>query len=258
VRSLSFPARFLAVAGCLLVAATGCNGSSEHTPTYALVQMNLCLSGIASCYPQVAYPEGVAEATSVIRRTQPDAVTLSEACRGDVSQIAQQTGYHMQFSSVLYRGALLNCAHPGGRGLFGNAVLTRAAIVKTENRPFAMQSGIEQRRWLCVATQAGVDVCTAHLNSRSPAEAAGNAGQCTELAAILARLGAAHHVVFGGDLNRRSSCAPAGFWRRTDASASQDPGSQQVFGNDNLHPASVHVLPFAHSDHDVLVVRMKE
>ena len=90
------------------------------------MQMNLCLSGLAGCYRKVAYPAVVEEAVARIREAPPDAVTFNEACRGDVARIARRTGYHLRFSSVIYRGERLRCIRPGGRGLFGDAVLTEA------------------------------------------------------------------------------------------------------------------------------------
>jgi hypothetical protein len=53
----------------------------------------------------------------------------------------------------------------------------------------------------------------------------------------------------------RSPCAPPGFWTRTDSSAHQDPGSQQVYGTDAFRSPSARVLPAMHSDHDFLLVR---
>ncbi len=74
--------------GCLLVLAlAGCGGSPERDPSYALMQMNLCLSGLAGCYGKTAYPAVVEEATARIRSARPDAVTINEACRGDVALI---------------------------------------------------------------------------------------------------------------------------------------------------------------------------
>jgi endonuclease/exonuclease/phosphatase family metal-dependent hydrolase len=220
------------------------------------MQMNLCLSGLAGCYAKVAYPAGVDDAVARIRDAHPDAVTLNEACRGDVARIARQTGYHLRFSTVVYRGARLRCLRPGGRGLFGDAVLTRAAIERTAGRAFRAQAGIERRRWLCVGTRARIDVCTAHLNGRTPVEVAGNDAQCAELATLLARRAARHTVVFGGDVNRRASCAPRGLWTRTDAYARQAPGLQQVYGSGALGSPVARVLPAAHTDHDVLLVRV--
>jgi endonuclease/exonuclease/phosphatase family metal-dependent hydrolase len=219
------------------------------------MQMNLCLSGLAGCYGKAAYPAVVDEAVAQIRAAHPDAVTFNEACRGDIALIARRTGYSLRFSRVVYRGERLHCVQPGGRGLFGDAVLTRTAIEDTDNQAFEAQAGIERRRWLCVTTRVDVDVCTAHLNTRSALEVVGNDGQCAELAALLARRAAARTVVFGGDVNRRRSCAPAGVWTRTDRSADQAPGIQHVYGSRALRSPSAEVVPATHSDHDILLVR---
>jgi endonuclease/exonuclease/phosphatase family metal-dependent hydrolase len=220
------------------------------------MQMNLCLSGLAaSCYVKVAYPAGVDEATARIRQAHPDAVTINEACSGDVARLARRTGYHLRFSRVIYGGKRLRCVRPGGRGLFGDAVLTEAAIENTDEHDFRAQAGIERRRWLCVSTRLGVDVCTAHLDTHTTIEAPGNNPQCAELTALLARRAATRTVIFGGDLNRRRSCAPDGFWTRTDASAGQSAGLQHVYGSGALRSPSAEVLPATHTDHDFLLVR---
>lgn len=277
-RSGSSAALLLAAVGCALVLAlTGCSRSSgtggalargpstsvgpptavppRAGSTYTLMQMNLCLSGLAGCYGKAAYPAVVEEAVARIREAHPDAVTFNEACRSDVALIARRTGYHLRFSRVIYLGEPLHCVQPGGRGLFGDAVLTEAAIESTDNQDFEAQAGIERRRWLCVTTRVGVDVCTAHLNTRTTIEVAGNDGQCAELAALLARRAAARTVAFGGDVNRRHSCAPDGVWTRTDRSADQAPGIQHVYGSGALRSPSAEVVPATHSDHDVLLVR---
>jgi endonuclease/exonuclease/phosphatase family metal-dependent hydrolase len=162
---------------------------------------------------------------------------------------ARRTGYHLRFSRVIYRGERLRCVRPGGRGLFGEAVLTAAAIESTDSQDFEAQAGIERRRWLCVTTRVDVDVCTAHLNTRTPIEVAGNDAQCVELAALLARRADARTVTFGGDVNRRQSCAPAGLWTRTDGSAEQAPGLQHVYGSGALRSPSAEVVPATHTDH---------
>jgi hypothetical protein len=268
----------LAAVGCALVLApSGCSrssgtsgpmarepstslgepaaGPSAGSSTYTLVQMNLCLSGLAGCYGKAAYPAVVEEALARIGETGPDAVTFNEACRSDIARIARRTGYHLRFSRVIYRGERLRCVRPGGRGLFGDAVLTAAAIESTNSQDFEAQAGIERRRWLCVTTRVDVDVCTAHLNTRTTIEVAGNDAQCVELAALLARRAAARTVTFGGDVNRRHSCAPAGLWIRTDRSAEQAPGLQHVYGSGALRSPSAEVVPATHTDHDALLVR---
>jgi endonuclease/exonuclease/phosphatase family metal-dependent hydrolase len=246
-------ARRCAGACALALALCACSGSASSA--YTLMQMNLCLSGRAGCYGKVAYPAGVEEAVTRIREARPDAVTLNEVCRRDVARIARRTGYHVRFTRVIYGGRRLRCVRPGGRGLFGNAVLTEAAVKSPDRRDFKGQSGPERRRWLCVTTRGDVDVCTAHLNTRSPIEIAGNEAQCAELAALLARRASARTVIFGGDVNRRSPCAPDGLWIRTDRSAGQAPGIQHVYGSRALRSPSAEVVPAKRSDHDFLLVR---
>jgi endonuclease/exonuclease/phosphatase family metal-dependent hydrolase len=246
--------------GCALVLAVtggGPSGSSvsmaRESSAYTLMQMNLCLSGFARCYGKVAYPAGVEEAVARIRAAHPDAVTLNETCRADVAEIARRTGYHLRFSTVTVAGKPLACIRPGGRGSFGDAVLTKAAVESSESHDFVAQAGSEWRRWLCVTTRAGVDVCTAHLATRSTA----NDLQCAELTALLDRRAATRTVIFGGDVNRRGGCAPERAWTRTDGPADQAPGLQSAYGIGALHAPSAQVLPARHTDHDFLVVRAR-
>jgi endonuclease/exonuclease/phosphatase family metal-dependent hydrolase len=249
--------------GCAFVLAVtggdGASGSSVSRPpggaSYSLLQMNLCLSGFAACYGKVAYPAGVKDAVARIRSARPDAVTLNETCERDVAQIARRTGYHLRFSTVTVSGKPLSCVRPGGRGHFGDAVLTRAAIASSSSHDFAAQSGTEWRRWLCAATRAGIDVCTAHLATRSATTAAANDAQCSELAEILEHRAATRTVIFGGDVNRSRACAPERAWTRTDGSAVQAPGLQSVYGDGALRSPSALVMPAARTDHDVLLVR---
>jgi endonuclease/exonuclease/phosphatase family metal-dependent hydrolase len=247
----------LLVGGCGQSSGTAAAALPGARGAFTLMQMNLCLSGLAGCFARVRYPVGVDDAVAWIRRMHPDAVTVNEACGGDVTQIARRTSYHLRFSSVIYYGRPLSCVRPSGRGRFGDAVLTRAAIVSGDTRPFAAQAGPEQRQWLCVSTRQSVEVCTAHLASPEPVEASANGPQCAELRAMLGRRAAGGTVIFAGDLNRRSSCAPQGFWIRTDAGARQDPGSQQVYGTGALRSPSLAIEPAVHTDHDVLLVRAR-
>ncbi len=244
----------LALTGCSRSPASGDAVPPDGSP-YTVMQMNLCLSGLAGCYGKAAYPAVVEEAVTRIREVDPDAVTINEACRGDVARIARRTGYDLRFSRVIYDGERLRCIRPGGRGLFGDAVLTEAAIESADSRDFEAQAGPERRRWLCVTTRVDVDVCTAHLNTRSTIEVAGNDAQCAELAALFAGRASARAVAFGGDVNRRRSCAPDGAWTQTDVSASQAPGLQHVYGSGALRAPSAEVIAARHSDHDVLLVR---
>jgi endonuclease/exonuclease/phosphatase family metal-dependent hydrolase len=262
-------------AGCALVLAlvgwsrltatpgSSAGGSTVAAPraapsSFVLMQMNVCLSGMSGCYDVVEYPAGVRDVVARIRQARPDAVTLNEACRADAVTIGRRTGYHVRFVHVIYAGERLPCVDPGSRGLFGNAVLTRARVTSTETQVFEGQFGPEERRWLCVTTRHDQDVCTAHLEIRSRGFAAANDDQCVELAALLARRAAVRSVAFGGDVNRGGSCAPDGLWTRTDRAAGQRAGVQHVYGSRaTLRSPRARALPAPHSDHDVLYVRAR-
>src|SRR5690242_4608248 len=149
----------LVAMGCgLVLALGGCSGSpgtaaaaaARPSPgsAYTLMQMNLCLSGLGGCYARVKYPAVVREAITRVREANPDAVTFNEACSGDVALIAKRTGYHLRFSKVIYNGKPLPCRQPGGRGFFGDAVLSRAPILSAASQPFEAQAGprSEERR----------------------------------------------------------------------------------------------------------------
>lgn len=245
-----------AAAGAQLTADGPAAGPAASTAasTYTVMQMNLCLSGMAGCYQAAAYPAVVDEAVRRIRALRPDAVTVTEACRRDAELMARRVGYHLRFERVRYAGAPLPCVDPRGRGLFGDAVLTRAAVVGFETRAFTAQSDLEERRWLCATTGRGVDICTAHLETpHTSAAATARDAQCAELADVLAAR-PSRAFVFGGDLNRVVPCAPPGTWMRTDSAADQAPGIQHVYGSAALGDPRSEVLPAAFSDHDVLVV----
>src|SRR4051812_36401723 len=67
---------------------------------------------------------------------------------------------------------------------------------------------------------------------------------------------AAHRtVIFGGDVNRSSACAPERAWARSDSSGDQAPGLQGVYGDGALSSPAAELLPATHTDHDVLLVR---
>jgi endonuclease/exonuclease/phosphatase family metal-dependent hydrolase len=246
----------LLVVAASAVAATARASESGGPSEYSLLQMNLCLSGLAGCYAGTEYPAVDDEAIEKILATQPDAVTLNEACSGDVERIARETGYDYRFDTVIYRGAPLPCRNPGDRGVFGIAVLTSDVIAGAESAPYEAQLGPEERRLLCVRT-GDVRVCTSHLSvSGSPDEVATNDAQCKELSEALAGEEPRQATMFGGDVNRLSSCAPRGAWTERDEEAVQAPGIQHVYGT---RPGFVRprdeVLPMTYSDHDALLVR---
>ena len=253
--------RLLALAALVLPVLLAAPFPAAAAPPqpFALLQLNLCLSGLAGCYPGTQYPAVVDEAVARITAEQPDAVTLNEACSADVETIAARTGLEARFATVLYRGAPLPCVRPAGRGVFGNAVLTRAPVVSAQDRAFTAQSGVEERRWLCVVTADDVRVCTSHLSvAGTPEQRAANEAQCAELSAVLAEGRPRTTTVFAGDVNRAASCAPEGFWTVRDSAAEQAPGIQHAYGTRGrlLVPAE-RILPMTFTDHDGLLVEAR-
>lgn len=243
------------------VVAVGSPGATERQPPpsppdrFELLQMNLCLSGLAGCFDATEYPRIVHEAIDRIDEVRPDAVTLNEACSGDVAAIAAATGYDMRFATVIYGGAPLPCVDPGDRGVFGNAVLTAAPIRRSDDAAFATQSGSEERRWICATTADRVTVCATHLSTRGGAAGPPtNDAQCAEVSELLRRYGRRGPTVFAGDVNRDTSCAPEGFWTLTDAAADQLPGIQHAYGTERwLTAPRAQIYPATFTDHDFLL-----
>lgn len=220
---------------------------------YRLLQMNLCLSGLAGCYAATEYPKVVDDAIAQIGAAEPNAVTLNEGCSGDAERIAAETGYQLRFATVIYGGAPLPCRDPGGRGVFGIAVLTREQIRTSADRAYAAQADLEDRRWLCAVTVRGVTACTSHLSTRdSGAARAANDAQCQELSQVLARSVAAAPTVFGGDLNRVGSCAAPGMATLTDAAAGRLSGIQHIYLSSQFRSTEAEVVPGRYTDHDLL------
>ena len=253
------------LAACLLGVLAGCSPTTSDSSApstsplggtpFSLLQMNLCLSGAAPC---LEYPEVIREVITVLREHRPDAVTMNEVCSRDVARIARRTGYHRRFSTVSYGGEPLPCRAPGGRGVFGNAVLTAAPVAATVDHPFSAQSiDPEQRRWLCVATAQSVTVCTTHLSAPSELRTA-VLRQCAEFTNMLAARAGRGPTIAAGDMNTFGSCAPAGMWTRTDSEGAQTAGVQHAYGTgSHLRAATSEVLPATHTDHDFLYVRAR-
>lgn len=249
----------IAAAHASVVPTTATVAESEPGPPYSLLQMNLCLSGLAGCFGRTEHPKVVDEAIDQIGTHEPNAVTLNEACSGDVERIADETGYHVRFATVIYKGEPLACVRPGGRGVFGNAVLTKEQIATSTDRAFLAQAGSEERRWICVTTARQVNVCTSHLSTRgSDAALAANDGQCSELSNVLASYAAAGPTIFAGDVNRPDSCAAADMWTLTDVAARQAPGIQHSYGTVvDLRSPTLEIEPATYTDHDFMGVRSR-
>jgi endonuclease/exonuclease/phosphatase family metal-dependent hydrolase len=250
--ALALGAAAIAV-GPILSAVSG-SDTAPSGSSVALLQMNLCLSGQAGCYDATTRAHLLDEAAAQIRAHDPEAATISEACRRDVAELARRTGYELTFAAVDYGGAPLPCIDPRGRGLFGIAVLTRDTVTATGNRALTARADPEERRWVCATTSGGVTACTAHLSTRlTSGEQADNDAQCRELRSVLAGYERRGTTMFGGDLNRTSTCAPTGMWSARDTAATQSPGLQHIYGSGSLDESSVSVAEATYTDHDFLL-----
>jgi hypothetical protein len=252
------PALVLALAAFTLtaishVSATSSPPAQAPGPAYTVLQMNLCLSGEADCYRRTVYPSVVEEAIAKVRKQSPSAVTLNEACSADAAEIARSTGYRLRFAAVSYQGAPIPCVDPGGRGVFGLAVLAKDTISSSHEQPFGIQTSGEERRWLCATTVRSVTVCTAHLSTRdSTGQRVANDAQCMELHDLLTRRQRAGVTVFGGDVNRQRTCAPATMWTSRDSAATQAAGIQHIYSSVPLDRSSLGVAAATYTDHDFL------
>ncbi|HET7196214.1 MAG TPA: hypothetical protein VFI99_14615 [Nocardioides sp.] len=235
------------------VAAMSSPSAHASGAAYTVLQMNLCLSGEADCYGRTAYPSVVEEATTQVMKQAPSAVTITEACSADAAEIARRTGYRLRFAAVSYRGAPIPCVDPGGRGVFGLAVLAKDTITSSHGRAFAIQTRGEQRRWLCATTVRNVTICTAHLSTRdSTGQRVANDGECRELHDVLARRQRGGATVFGGDMNRQRTCAPATMSTNRDSAATQSAGIQHIYSSMPLDRSSLRVAAATYTDHDFL------
>ena len=247
----------LAAIGATLFAVSSSFSSSTSSSggSFTLLQMNLCLSGRAGCYSADTHDAVLNEATRVIDDHAPDAVTVNEACGRDVADLARRTGYDLSFATVDYGGAPLPCIDPRRRGLFGIAVLTKDDVRTSQQAAFTVRSDPEERRWLCATTDADISVCTAHLSTRySSGERADNDVQCRQLRHVLTQRADLGTTLFGGDLNRQSSCAPATMWVARDTDATQTPGVQHIYGSRSVEEPSVSIAEATYTDHDFLLV----
>jgi len=237
-------APWAAAAGCVLALLGGCAAAATGpAPTVMraapvrVLQMNLCSSGIATCYTG----RSTAEAVRVVRAEKPDLVTLNEVCAADVAALERA------LADALPGAAVVSAFQPARDGRTGEAyrcrngqqygigVVSRWPVAPGSSReggiyPAQDRDDPEERAWLCldVAASPAVAVCTTHL-AYTRREVA--AQQCrylfgTVITGMRARLGAVP-VVMGGDLNLGNgdspdlkACLPAG-------SALVDDGGEQ-------------------------------
>jgi hypothetical protein len=251
-----------AVVGCLLGALAGCTpGATQsnaapptateiraETSTPAgrvpvgpvrVLQLNLCNSGIASCYTG----RSTAEAATVIHAEIPDLLTLNEICQGDLPTLQRALADVVPGGRVVSAfqaardrrtGDVYRCRNgePYGIGLVSRWLSAPGSAPVAGTYSSQDTDDPEERAWLCLDVAAGpaLTVCTTHL---AYTKLDVTAAQCRYLFGTVIAGMRAHDstmpVVFGGDLNLGSgdgpelrSCLPA------DAVAVDDGGLQHV------------------------------
>ncbi|HEX8629527.1 MAG TPA: endonuclease/exonuclease/phosphatase family protein [Catenuloplanes sp.] len=208
---------------------------------FVTLQLNLCNSGLASCYARYNQGRSVGEAAGIITAQRPDVVTLNEVCRADVATALYPVmarnfpGEHTfwEFLPAAERagdGRPYRCRNGDeyGIGVLGRVRAAQGTVttqVFSGRYPQQDTSSNEMRVWLCVAAPGSFAACTTHLASTSGTIAL---QQCrrlmeVELPALRATIGTAVPVVVAGDLNLRyggspnaQSCVPPGWYRKGD------------------------------------------
>jgi hypothetical protein len=243
--------RSLLIAAIVLVA--GCTGdhrasgltsplasslaSPSASPTLRVLQVNLCNSGVASCYTG----RSVSTTAAMIADERPDIVTLNEICRDDVSQLERSmSAVHLGRSvETAFRadpdrptGGPFRCAN--GQD-FGIGVLAAAPASAWDDRVYGDRYPIqdltdpEERVWLCVHADGEFYACVTHTASESTSVAVDQCRYFLQSAvSVMRREGDDDPVILGADLNLTAhhspgpqSCVPAGY-QRADDGARQD------------------------------------
>jgi hypothetical protein len=263
-------------------ASTGKTAAPAPGPDrpFRVLQMNLCNSGLATCFRDGKSP---AEAASLVRQYQPVAVTVNEICYDDIYQpgaplpaamreVAASNGggtYFLAFQPAWNRdtGAAYECT--GGRGEYGIGILARGPFLGSHGStgvfgaayPVQDTSDNEERAWLCLAVRGRFDVCTTHLASTSPPVAF---QQCRYLMSSSVNEPAVpwfrHRegydpAVVAGDLNLTyrgnpdaQSCVPSGWFRKGDGEL------QHVMATADFGFVSSRAIGMAYTDHPALLV----
>jgi hypothetical protein len=201
--------------------------------TVVLLQMNLCNSGMASCYSS---GRSVEEAVAKIHQHRPALVTLQEICRDDVYAKGGGWGPLAQAMADLYGGDRIAVdfvpamnrrtgegyrCHNGEQ--FGLAILHHGNGREVRSGWYTAQDrSPEVRAWTCATVLKGrLTACTTHLSIRPDIALR----QCRELMSILAAPRMPARVIVSGDLNLVDApggpndvggCVPPAYDRRGD------------------------------------------
>jgi hypothetical protein len=197
-----------------------------------VLQLNLCNSGIASCYTGRA----VSVAADVIRGERPDIVTLNEICRDDVSQLERAmsdahpgAAVAAAFKAAPDRPTAASFRCRNGQE-YGIGVLAATSGSAAEERTYGGSYPIqdvtdpEERVWLCVHAEHEFYACTTHTANTSATIALDQCRYFLQAAApAMRRDGGDDPVILGADFNLFSGrspgfqpCLPSGYQQVDD------------------------------------------
>jgi len=202
----------------LLAGCTGDHGANGLTsPTLRVLQLNLCNSGVASCYTG----RSVSTTAALIADERPDIVTLNEICRDDVSQLERSMSaahpgrsVEMAFKADPNRptGGPFSCAN--GQD-FGIGVLAAAPAAAWDDRvygdvyPIQDLTDPEERVWLCLHADGEFYACVTHTASESMSIAVDQCRYFLQSAvSAMRREGGDDPVILGADLNLPAHHSP--------------------------------------------------
>jgi hypothetical protein len=143
-------------------------------PSLRALQLNLCDSGIASCYSG----RSVAAAAAVIHERRPDIVTLNEVCRGDVSELKQamSDSHRSTFVASAFKAAPDRAPNGPFRCRNGQQYgIGALALTPSSESGYGTYGGVYpiqdlatlKNGWLCIHVANEVYACTTHAASTS-------------------------------------------------------------------------------------------
>jgi endonuclease/exonuclease/phosphatase family metal-dependent hydrolase len=225
-----------------------------------VLQLNLCNSGLASCYEG---GQAVPEAASAIQSSAPDVVTLNEVCENDVPQLAGALAGVYSGSTVVWAfkaavdrrtGGAYKCKNGQGYGIGLLAHIPApysGHTIASGMYPAQVASSNEERVWLCVAATGNFYACATHLANNSGSVALSQCQYLMNTAIPSVRApGGYRPTVVGGDLNLKyggspnaQSCVPSGYFRKGDGDV------QHIMATTDFAFSSSREISMSHTDH---------
>ncbi|HEV7975365.1 endonuclease/exonuclease/phosphatase family protein [Amycolatopsis sp.] len=223
----------LTALGLLVIpSATACTGTSAGT-TITVLQLNICHGGMAGCYRGDVV---LAKAAEVIRSSEPQVLSVNEACSGDIDRLRPAMGpARALFAAARNLDGTPTLCRDGSQQ-YGNIIMVASRFAGTteETGTYAAQYTAadghrELRSWACLPA-AGLSACTTHLSSDNAPTAL---TQCQDLMRRAA--GYPRPAIVVGDFNLEDQGSPSmrdcdspGFSRRGDGSV------QHIYASNDL------------------------